>query len=75
MATATTTKATKRAKLICPFCGSNEGIKIDLNDPYQTLTCEACGEEGTPHEFSEKAAENAIRWAATVAWLDNAPAE
>ena len=71
MATATA----KGFVLICPHCGSNDAITLNLNDPFQTLTCDACSEEGTPREFAAKAAENAARWSATVAWLDSAPAE
>lgn len=72
---ATATKTAKRTKLTCPFCGSDDEIKLDLNDPRQTLTCEACGEEGTPREYAEKAADNAKRWEATVAWIEAMPSE
>lgn len=72
MATATAKKA---MKLVCPFCGGNEAINMDLNDPAKTLTCESCDEEGSPREFAKKAAENAGRWAAVSDWIESYPAE
>lgn len=65
----------KAAKLMCPHCGGNEAINLDLNDPFKTLTCESCDEEGSAREFTAKAAENAARWAAVCDWVEAFPAE
>lgn len=65
----------KAVKLMCPHCGGNDAINLDLNDPFKTLTCESCDEEGSAREFAAKAAESAARWARTVAWIEAYPAD
>jgi hypothetical protein len=57
--------------LVCPKCGQEGAIDLDLNNLHQA-TCGECSEEFDPAEVAEELTAAAQKWAAVARWIEAA---